>query len=204
MTQPSTEHWDEAHRRSAKAGASWFESVPTISLEMIAALGGVDTSVIDIGGGTSTLADELIVVGHHDVTVLDISREARRISRSRSRSSIEPTWIIADVVSWSPTRRYDIWHDRAVLHFLIDDNDRDLYQHQLQRTVSVGGGVVIGVFAPEGPTHCSGLEVRRYSADDLIEFLGEDFLEVERRIQDHSTPNGAIQPFSWIAARRVS
>ncbi len=70
--------------------------------------------------------------------------------------------------------------------------------------MSVGGGVVIGVFAPEGPTHCSGLEVRRYSADDLIEFLGEDFLEVERRIQDHSTPNGAIQPFSWIAARRVS
>lgn len=107
----------------------------------------------------------------------------------------------ADVLEWSPDRAFGLWHDRAVFHFLVDESDRRRYLEALRRSLEPGGAVVVGAFAPDGPDRCSGLPVERYSADDLVELLGSDFEVVAVRREEHVTPRGAIQPFTWLAGR---
>jgi hypothetical protein len=109
--------------------------------------------------------------------------------------------IRADVLDWEPDRRYDLWHDRAVFHFLVDASGRERYLDTLRRTLSPGGGVIVGTFAADGPELCSGLPVRRYSAADLAAEIGEGFHVAETRREEHVTPRGVIQPFTWVAGR---
>lgn len=105
----------------------------------------------------------------------------------------------ADLLEWEPDRRYDLWHDRAAFHFLVGEGDRARYVERLRGAVSPGGGVVVGTFAADGPEVCSGLPVRRYSTTDLCEVLGEVFVVLETRREEHITPRGVIQPFTWVA-----
>jgi len=195
-------HWDAVYGRAHTDAVSWFQSEPSVSLELVDALGITpDRSVVDVGGGTSVLADRLVARGFADLTVLDISDAALQASRRRLGVDAPVAWIVHDVLTWEPQRRFDLWHDRAVFHFLSGD-EVEAYRAVVARAVAPGGSVVMATFAPDGPEWCSGLPVTRYDAAGLGAALGDGFTVVEERQQVHTTPAGASQPFTWIAARR--
>jgi cyclopropane fatty-acyl-phospholipid synthase-like methyltransferase len=195
------EHWNDRYRSIGAPAVSWYEEQPTVSSELLRALEVTSTqSVLDVGGGASTLVDHLLREGHRDVTVLDLSAVALGVARARLGDPATVTWIEADLRTWEPTRRWDVWHDRAVLHFLVEEADRATYVTRLREALEPGGVVVVGTFAEDGPTQCSGLPVRRYSCEDLATLL-VDVDVVEQRRHVHRTPAGAEQPFSWIAGR---
>ena len=205
MTPPDADdrasHWDGRYRGGGPTAVSWYEAHVSVSLELISALGvGPDAAVLDVGGGASPLVDDLLARGHRDVAVLDVSAVGLDAARARLGDPAGVTWVVHDLLTWSPPRRWDVWHDRAVLHFLVDDGDRASYAALLRQALHPGGAVVIGTFAPDGPTHCSGLPVRRYAPADLGELLGEVDVVAERR-EVHRTPGGADQPFTWVAGR---
>lgn len=209
MDQPATEHpgtagpghWDTVYRERGAREVSWFQTEPQPSLDLITSLApSGQSAVIDVGGGTSPLAAHLIEAGFTDVTVLDVSQQALEIAKRASGGDVV-TWIRADLLSWRPRRRYQIWHDRAVFHFLTDPADRSSYLATLRQALSPGGMVVMGTFAPDGPTHCSGLPVARYAAAGLAAELGDGFTLAATRTDRHHTPGGAEQPFTWIVAR---
>lgn len=196
-------HWDDAYRSRGVEGVSWFQTEPTASLELIDRLGVTpDISVIDVGGGASTLADRLIERNFADVTVLDISEEALA-EGSRRLPSASVSWVRADLLSWRPPRSYGLWHDRAVFHFLTDRLDQTRYLDALAEALEPQGYLVLATFAQDGPEYCSGLPVRRYSTSDLARLIGDGFEVMEVLHEDHTTPSGVVQPFTWVAARRV-
>lgn len=197
----SVQHWDDRYRTLPPGQGSWHQDHPKLSLELLAAVGGgADRSIIDVGGGTSVLIDHLLEAGHQDITVLDISSVALDTTRARLGDPPGVTWLAADLTTWAPPRRWDLWHDRAVLHFLTEPADRASYVETLRRSLLPGGAFVIATFAEDGPTHCSGLRVVRYSPDTLVDLLGDiDLVETRREI--HHTPAGADQPFTWVAGR---
>ncbi|MHB8328724.1 MAG: class I SAM-dependent methyltransferase [Acidimicrobiales bacterium] len=172
-----------------------------MSLELIEVLGvPTDAGVIDIGGGASLFVDHVVGLGFRDVTVLDVSETALRAAGGRLGPAAA-SWLHEDVLSWKPERLFDLWHDRAVFHFLVDSSDRDKYLATLRAAVSPGGALVIGTFAADGPEHCSGRPVARYSSDDLADVLGDAFEVIATRREQHTTPSGSMQPFTWVAAR---
>lgn len=209
MTDRSTgagdraDHWDSAYQDRGAHGVSWFQPDPTVSMELIEMLGvSTDDAVIDVGGGASLLVDSLIGRGWSDVTVLDISHTALEAARERLGSDAPVTWLDQDLLTWSPERHYGLWHDRAVFHFLVDAAERETYLRVLRAAVAPGGSVILATFASDGPEYCSGLSVVRYSAEDLATILaGTDFEVVESRCEEHTTPGGAVQPFTWVAGR---
>ena len=195
-------HWDDRYRTVDADQVSWFEAEPTLSLELLD-LAGVTAaaSVIDVGGGASRLAGALVARGHADVTVLDLSTEA--LARARAGLSHPDTvhWVVADLLTWSPTFRYDVWHDRAVFHFLVDPRDRAAYRAVMRRALAPGGTIVVATFAEDGPTMCSGLPVRRYSADELLDELGPGLTPAATGRHDHMTPAGSVQHFAWVVLK---
>ena len=193
-----TAHWDDAYAQG-ETSRSWFETDPVMSLRMIGAAGvGATAGVVDIGGGTSRLVDHLLARGHDDLTVVDVSAEALRIAADRLGDDAENVrWVHADVREYAPGRTFDVWHDRAVLHFLTEDVDQHRYRDILNSATVPGAVAVFGCFAPDGPTHCSGLPVMRRDADDLADFLGTQWSMVAHERELHTTPSGAVQPFTW-------
>jgi SAM-dependent methyltransferase len=198
----ATDHWDAAYAKGCEA-VSWFESAPRMSLEIISALSVPrDAAIIDVGGGASPLAGELVRLGYGDVTVMDLSAVALEASRRRVGSRV--TWLCVDVLSWRPARLFGLWHDRAFLQFLTNEVEQQAYLETLGKAVCPGGFVIVATFAPEGPEQCSGLPVRRYSASDLCSLLGASFTPRFERQEIHVTPRGARQPFTWVAFERAS
>ncbi|MHB8430033.1 MAG: class I SAM-dependent methyltransferase [Acidimicrobiales bacterium] len=196
-------HWDGVYRTRPADALSWYQAEPTLSLELIDALGVTSGSaVIDVGGGASVLVDHLFRNGFTDLTVLDLSEAALRTSRKRIGAEANVGWVTADVLRWEPERAYYLWHDRAVLHFLTGE-DVDRYSATLRRAVGPEGSVVLATFAPDGPERCSGLPVTRYSFRELAMVLGDGFEVVGQRREVHRTPGGVEQPFTWLAARRL-
>jgi trans-aconitate methyltransferase len=195
-----SEHWNGVYATRGVDERSWSEPEPATSLELLEVLGVTPRdSIIDIGAGESELVDYLRVRGFTDLSVLDLSSTALGATRERVGHDNVVT-IEADVTTWHPARHYDVWHDRAVLHFLSAP-DAQRYAATLRDALSAGGAVVIGVFAPDGPESCSGLAVTRYGAEDLAALLGEEFRIVTERRVRHRTPWGTEQSFQWIAAR---
>jgi Methyltransferase domain len=195
-------HWDDAYRSHGFESVSWYQSDPTISLELIRTLGADPAApVVDVGGGASPLVDRLVALGFADVSVLELSGVALEEARRRVGAAAAVSWLHQDVLDWRPTRRYGLWHDRAVFHFLVDEADRTRYLEVLGRAIEKGGGVVLATFADDGPEYCSGLPVARYDADDLVRSLGDDFVVTTTRRELHLTPTGAVQPFTWVAGR---
>ncbi|MDQ2960262.1 MAG: class I SAM-dependent methyltransferase [Candidatus Dormibacteraeota bacterium] len=195
--------WDRIYKERDLSTVSWYQSWPALSLQLTELLGvAKEAAVIDIGGGTSRFAESLVQRGFTDVTVLDVSAAALTGARERAGSSRHLTWMRENVLSWKPTRVFDLWHDRAAFHFLTDQQARDRYVATLQKATRPGSAIVIATFALDGPDHCSGLPVQRYDAEDLCAAMGVEFdLEAVRR-EVHLTPSGAAQPFTWIAGRR--
>jgi len=194
-------HWDRRYAEIGSQSVSWYEECPTTSLELLDAVGiRVTDALVDVGGGASMLVDHLLARGHTDVTVLDLSEVALATARTRLGDPPQVTWITHDLLTWGPNRRRAVWHDRAVLHFLVDEQARTTYVAVMRGALERNGAFVIGVFAEDGPTECSALPVRRYRPEELAELLG-DVEVVEQRHQVHRTPGGAEQPFNWIAGR---
>jgi len=198
------QHWDSVYRTRESAAVSWFQAEPTVTLALVELLGVPrDAAIIDVGGGASRLVDHLLAASYTDLTVLDLSPAALAVSQTRLGEAAGVEWIAEDLLSWQPARHYDLWHDRAVLHFLSGE-DVATYRELLERSVAPGGCVILGTFAPDGPEQCSGLPVARYSTADLTHFLAPTFVVVEERHELHTTPSGATQSFAWVAASRVS
>lgn len=165
----------------------------------------MSASVIDIGAGVSRLVDALLAQGYRDVTVLDVASAAlERVKKRLGAQADKVTWQVADITRWQPARRYDVWHDRAVFHFLVDAADREAYKRAMLRGTHSASRIVIGgTFAEDGPEKCSRLPVRRYSADELAAELGPDFVLEKTFREAHSTPGGNIQNFRFCTFRRV-
>ena len=198
-------HWQNVYQTKDEKAVSWFQERPDISLDLIHAT-GVDAgaSIIDIGGGASRLVDALIGEGFSAVSVLDLSERALATSKARlGTEGTQVQWIVADITHWQPSQTYDVWHDRAALHFLTDPKERAAYIERALKAVRVGGHVIIGTFAPDGPERCSGLPVVRHNAATLGELLGPSFALTETRWHDHQTPSGAIQKFQFSRFQRI-
>jgi methyltransferase family protein len=198
-------HWDAAYAHGDDT-RSWYEEHPGMSLRMLGSAGAsAADAVIDVGGGASPLTRALLDRGFGDLTVLDISAAGMQHARDRLGSRADQVhWLVADVLSWHPPRRYRAWHDRAVFHFLTADQHRQQYLHALDTATAPGAIAVFGCFAPDGPQHCSGLLVARYSPAQLGRQVGAKWLMASQDREEHITPAGTIQPFTWIALRRQS
>lgn len=196
-------HWEAVYDSKDATEVSWYQAEPSISLELIRrVMPDRDGAIIDVGGGASTLVDRLLADGYGQVTVLDVSEHGLEQAQGRLGADVaRVTWIVDDVLTADLPRSYDFWHDRAVFHFLTDEHDRRRYVEQVTRSVPVGGFVAVATFASDGPTHCSGLEVARYEPDELHEQFGADFRLLESAREEHVTPSGSVQPFTYCMCR---
>lgn len=193
------QHWEDVYRQKPEDTVSWFQPYPEISLILIHKAGiGKDEPIIDVGSGASRLVDALLAEGFSDVTVLDIAEAALQKTRDRLGNTAEQAhWLAADITQWHPQRKYRLWHDRAVFHFLNESADRAAYRRVLESALVPGGTALIASFALDGPERCSGLPVQRYSQDTLAAELGPSFHLVDRRDEDHTTPTGKLQRFQY-------
>ena len=201
------EHWEKVYETKAADAVSWFQEHAGLSLDLIKATGAArDAAIIDVGGGASTLVDDLVAEGYTDLTVLDLSAAALSAARRRLGAREGGVrWIEADITSVDlPASRYDIWHDRAVFHFLTDPADRAAYVRTVFQSVKPGGHVIVATFAEDGPVQCSGLPVMRYRADELHDEFGEAFTLLKHQKEAHHTPSGMVQQFVYCYCRRIS
>ena len=198
------EHWEAVYRSKAPEAVSWYSPHLETSLALIErAAREKSASIIDVGGGESTLVDDLLSRGYRNVTVLDISQTAFEVARKRlGPAAAQVHWLLADITEVQLERNaYDVWHDRAVFHFLAAPDQRGAYIRQVARAVKPGGHVIVSTFGPEGPKKCSGLDVMRYDAESLHEEFGVRFRLVESSEELHHTPSGATQQFLYCYCR---
>jgi len=201
-----TGHWNTIYRTKDERELSWFEGLPELSLRLMESAGlTVETCVLDVGGGDSHLVDVLEARGLDCLAVLDVSGVA--LARARTRLGVRasvPLWIEADVTGEWTLKPMDIWHDRAVFHFLTEVEDRVRYGNHLRQTLKVGGTAIVATFAPDGPDRCSGLPVMRYSPETLSLELGSELELVEAVPYTHTTPWGVMQSFHYCRFLRTS
>jgi 2-polyprenyl-3-methyl-5-hydroxy-6-metoxy-1,4-benzoquinol methylase len=196
----SKSHWEKVFRTKHPTEVSWYRPHLDVSLLLIEeAAHNRDARVIDVGGGESTLVDDLLARGYRNLSVLDVSSTALVVAKGRLGDKADKVdWLCGDVTTYAfPRHRYDVWHDRAVFHFLTDPKDRVAYVRQVARAVKPRGHVIVATFGPEGPTKCSGLDVVRYGPDALHDEFGSDFQLVKNLTELHRTPAGSIQQFTY-------
>lgn len=193
------DHWNRVYTTKSDEQVSWFEPLPTVSVQMLKAAGvTAESCVLDVGGGDSRLVDYLVAEGLDCVAVLDVSGAALARAKTRIGSRADLLmWIEADVAAAWTLKPMDIWHDRAVFHFLMDAHARERYREHLLEVLKPGGSAIISTFAPDGPEKCSGLPVARYSPDALAAELGPALRLIESQPHTHTTPWGTIQSFQY-------
>lgn len=204
-TTSSKNHWQALYQKKAPDEVSWYQPHLRRSLALIEACGlGADARIVDVGGGASTLVDDLLDAGFRDIGVIDIAEEALAKNRKRLGERAQLVdWIVGDAASeLLPPVSVDCWHDRAVFHFLIQPEAREAYLEQLARCVKKGGYVLIASFGPDGPERCSGLPVIRYDADRMLALLGAGFEKIDEVKEEHKTPSGVAQSFVYCLFRR--
>jgi 2-polyprenyl-3-methyl-5-hydroxy-6-metoxy-1,4-benzoquinol methylase len=198
------QHWDNVYTTKAPNAVSWYRPHLERSLALIERAAVAHTAaIIDVGGGESTLVDDLLLRGYRNITVLDVSQTAIDMTKERLGSAAEQVCcLVGDITEIElPQSAYDVWHDRAVFHFLVSPEHRVAYVRQVARSVKPGGHVIVSTFGPEGPTRCSGLEVVRYDADLLHAEFGARFHLVESSKELHHTPFGTTQQFLYCYCR---
>lgn len=204
MSKNSNAHWDTVYRTKAPDAVSWYRPHLETSIDLIQRVApDSSASIIDVGGGESTLVDDLLAKGYRNVSVLDISPAAIDIARKRiGELARHVTWIVADVTQVVlPSQRYDVWHDRAVFHFLTSEEERAAYVQRVAESIKLGGHVIVATFGPDGPTKCSGLDVVRYDAKALHAEFGRHFQLIESDTELHQTPFGTTQQFVYCLCR---
>jgi SAM-dependent methyltransferase len=196
-------YWEDVHHGKDVDAVSWWQSVPELSLGLVDETGiGRDEPVVDVGAGWSTLVDHLIERGYRDLTAIDLSLTALQTVRERLGPAGQAVTLdIADVLDYRPGRRFTVWHDRAVFHFLTEEDERDDYRASLDRCLAVGGWAVVATFGPDGPTTCSGLPIVRYTHEELAAQF-PDYDLVSTSGDDHLTPWGTVQQFTAVLLRR--
>jgi ubiquinone/menaquinone biosynthesis C-methylase UbiE len=199
------QHWEQVYSTKATDAVSWFQEHADQSLRLIHQTGlGKGAAIIDVGGGASILVDELVAEGYTDLTVLDLSSAALAVAKQRvAKQNDAVHWMEGDITRAEfSVHRFDIWHDRAVFHFLTDLADRQAYVERVMRAVRPGGHVIIATFAEDGPEKCSGLPVMRYKPESLHAEFGEAFLLVQHENEEHHTPFGTVQQFVYCYCRK--
>jgi 2-polyprenyl-3-methyl-5-hydroxy-6-metoxy-1,4-benzoquinol methylase len=202
-----SKHWNQVYSTKLESGVSWYSPHLELSLELISNSGITkDASIIDVGGGASTLVDDLYADGYADLSVLDLSMAALELAKERMGANAEHVnWIAGDITKIGLERqKYDLWHDRAVFHFLTEPEQRKRYVEQVAHAVRDGGTVIIATFGTKGPEQCSSLPIVRYSDDQLHSEFGASFDLVNSTIEMHETPWGAEQEFVYCCCRKQS
>lgn len=198
-------HWEHIYETKPPTQVSWYQEHAQYSLQFIQKAGVQKSDhIIDIGGGASRLVDDLLEQGFQNLTVLDVSARALQLARQRlGPRAAQVSWIEADITQVDlPEQAYDLWHDRAVFHFLTEATHRQRYVETVRHAVRQGGHVIVATFALDGPDHCSGLEVERYSPESLHEEFGEGFELRDSRRETHHTPFGTQQKFIYCYCRK--
>lgn len=204
MNKTHDTHWDTVYRTKASDAVSWYRLHLETSIELVQRVAPeLSASIIDVGGGESTLVDDLLAKGYRNISVLDISPTAIDVARKRVRDPGQNvTWIVGDITRVAlPGQSYDLWHDRAVFHFLTAQEDRAAYVQRVADSMKPGGHVIVATFGPEGPTQCSGLDVVRYDAQSLHAEFGRHFQLMESTTELHQTPFGTTQQFLYCLCR---
>ena len=199
------DHWEQVYSEKESTEVSWYQQHPERSLDLIKATGlDVSAAIIDIGGGASKLADFILDTGYNNLSVLDISHAAIEHARFRLGDRAEKiTWLKQDITEFTSEVTYDIWHDRAVFHFLTDADDQASYVRAMSRALKLGAKAIIATFDLNGPEKCSGLDVVRYSAETMSDVLGDAFQLIETSTEKHITPSGSSQNFVYCCFTRV-
>ena len=203
----SKQHWEQVYKTKDATSVSWFQEHAQQSLQLIRQTGVQrDAGIIDVGGGASTLVDDLLADGYSNVAVLDLSEAALAAARQRLGARAQQvSWLVGDITQVNlPRHAYAVWHDRAVFHFLTTAEEREAYVRAVLRAVRPGGHVIVATFAEDGPKKCSGLPVVRYSADGLHAQFGAPFTLIRHEREEHHTPAGAVQKFIYCMCRKES
>lgn len=199
-------HWEKIYTEKKFEEVSWYQKEPVTSLALIRKYSvATNARIIDVGAGDSYLATSLLKHGFSDITVVDISGAV--INRAKSRMAADAgkiTWVTADITAFSSRQRFDIWHDRATFHFLTSEGDVVKYSTVLQDSLNPNGFAIIGTFSEQGPTKCSGIAIRQYSAESLAKVFASGFECIETFTEDHITPFGTVQNFVFVVLRRKS
>jgi trans-aconitate methyltransferase len=193
-------HWDNAYSLKGVNDRSWSESGESDSLdEFDSADLSSEDGIIDVGGGASTFVKSLVQRGYNNVTVLDVSQAAIAEAQSLLGDAQEDVkWVIADILQWEPSETFAFWNDRAVFHFLVNEQDQQAYVGNVLRATSSGAHIVIATFSPDGPESCSGLQVQRWSQEDLANLFADSCSVVRSGERSHVTPWGSTQSFTWV------
>ena len=204
MSQDNTkQHWEKIYEEKDPREVSWFQVEPVISLKILKRISDNHDQIIDVGGGASVLVDHLLKLGYSKVAVLDISGKAIEHAKKRLRDlSDKVEWYEKDVTQFTPPHPYDVWHDRAVFHFLTDRQSRESYLNAVKSTIKSGGHVIIATFAKDGPKKCSGLDIVQYDSSSIQNELGDEFILLESQLENHITPSGNEQRFNYFIFRR--
>lgn len=199
MVSSRKQHWEDVYGTKSPLNVSWYQDEPRLSLDLIEHTGvGKGAAIIDVGGGASVLVDRLVAAGYAQVTVLDISGKALAWAQERlGRAASKVTWVETDITAFEPPLQFDLWHDRAVFHFLTDAGDRRRYVEALKRGLKPGGHLIMAAFAIGGPLKCSNLDIVQYDAQKLSAELGDAFKLVEEAGEVHITPANKEQKFAY-------
>ena len=202
----SKDHWEKVYTTKSTDEVSWFQEHAESSLRLIQETGvALDAAIIDIGGGASTLTDDLLAKGYSNLSVLDLSIASLHAAQKRLGDlANQIIWLEADITKIEfPIHSFDVWHDRAVFHFLTSIEEREAYVQAVLRAVKPGGHVIVATFAEDGPLQCSGLPVKRYNKDELHAEFGDNFLLLKHEKESHNTPFGTLQQFTYCYCRKL-
>jgi len=198
-------HWENIYQTKQLSEVSWFQPTPETSLSFLKQFNIPKSGkIIDVGGGDSYLVDNLLDLGYQDITVLDISESALNRAKQRlGERAVKVKWIVADAATFKPTEKYDFWHDRAAFHFLTQDQEIETYIDSVQKGISPTGVLIIGTFSEQGPTKCSGIEIKQYSEKSMTERLTKFFEKIICIVVDHQTPFNTIQNFIFCSFKKL-
>jgi len=204
MTNSTKNHWNSIYSTKKLNQVSWYQPIPQVSLDFIESLNfSKDVPILDVGGGDSFLCDNLIELGYSNITVLDISDVAiQRAKRRLGNNANKVSWIVSDILNFEPKEKYAIWHDRAVFHFLRENENINKYLNSLLEGLAENGRMILGAFAENGPTRCCALDVKRYSFEDFNNLFSDRFTIVKTQNSIHKTPFDTEQSFNFIEAKK--
>ena len=204
MTNSTKNHWNSIYSTKKLNQVSWYQPIPQVSLDFIESLNfSKDVPILDVGGGDSFLCDNLIELGYSNITVLDISDVAiQRAKRRLGNNANKVSWIVSDILNFDPKEKYAIWHDRAVFHFLRENENINKYLNSLLEGLVENGRMILGAFAENGPTRCCALDVKRYSFEDFNNLFSDRFTIVKTQNSIHKTPFDTEQSFNFIEAKK--